>query len=92
MGGQLVCRPGLYTAIEVVVALVADDIEQPDEAPGPAATFIVVHHIHGVGAMAEFAEQLLELAQGRQQAGRRGWPSWVRLPSTKRAPGICPLT
>ena len=70
----------------------ADDIEQPDEAPGPAATFVVIYHVDGIVTVAQFAEQLFQVAQSRQQAGAGAWPSWVRLPSTKRAPGMWPLT
>jgi hypothetical protein len=51
---------------------VADHVEQPDETPGPAAAFVVVDHIDGIVAVAELAEQFLQVAQCRQQAGAGG--------------------
>jgi hypothetical protein len=55
----------------VVPAAVADQVEQPAEASGPGAALVVVEHVDGVGAVAQLAEQRLEVAPGRQQAGRR---------------------
>ncbi|MNP16613.1 hypothetical protein D3C76_1090180 [compost metagenome] len=49
----------------------ANDIQQPDEAPGPAAALVVVHHVNGVIAVAEFAEQFFQVGTCRQQAGGR---------------------
>ena len=48
----------------------ADHIQQPDEAPGPAAALVVVDHIDRVGAMSQCAEQLLQLRDVGKQAGR----------------------
>src|SRR5690606_41197363 len=41
-------HPGLQAAVEEVAAAVADHVEQPDEAAGPAAPFIVVDHVNGI--------------------------------------------
>ncbi|MNJ55610.1 hypothetical protein D3C77_511140 [compost metagenome] len=49
----------------------ADHVEQPDEAPGPAAAFVVVDHVNRIGVVAQFAEQALQLLARRRQA-RRG--------------------
>lgn len=61
----------MQAAIDIVVMRVADHIQQPDEAPGPAAAFVVIDHVDRVGAMAQFTEQRLEVSLGRQQTGGR---------------------
>ncbi len=58
--GQAFVQPRQQAAVEVVVAAMANDIQQPDETPGPAATFIVVDHVDRVRVMPQFAEQRLE--------------------------------
>ncbi|MOA30963.1 hypothetical protein D3C78_1520890 [compost metagenome] len=50
---------------------VADQVEQPAEAPGPRAAFVVIQYVDGVRAMAQLTEQRLHRAPLRQQAGRR---------------------
>ncbi len=57
--------------------LVADHIEQPDEAPGPAAAFVVVDDVGGIGAMAQFTEEFFQLGFRRRQA-RCWWLAELR--------------
>ncbi len=61
-------QPGMQPAVEIVVVPVADHVEQPDEASGPAAAFVVVHHVHRIGAMAQRAEHPFQLRLFGQQA------------------------
>ena len=58
----------MQPAVEIVVVPVADHVEQPDEASGPAAAFVVVHHVHRIGAMAQRAEHPFQLRLFGQQA------------------------
>lgn len=44
--------PGQQSTVQIVITAVADDIQQPDETPGPAAAFVIVDDIHGVGIVA----------------------------------------
>src|SRR5690606_23323282 len=55
--------------IEKVIAVVADHIQQPDEAPGPAAPFIVVDHVGGACGVAQLGEQALQFGFAGEQAG-----------------------
>ncbi|MNM70887.1 hypothetical protein D3C81_825320 [compost metagenome] len=63
-------RPRLSATVEVVVTAMTDDIQQPDEAPGPAAAFVVIDHVDRIGVMAELGKQFFQVGLGRQQARR----------------------
>ncbi|MNV94479.1 hypothetical protein D3C71_1892800 [compost metagenome] len=59
-------RPCLGAAIEVVVAGVADHIQQPDETSGPAAALVVIDHVDRIGVVAKLGKQLFQIGFGRQ--------------------------
>ncbi|MNS74314.1 hypothetical protein D3C72_1077870 [compost metagenome] len=58
--------PRLRTTVEVVVTGVTDDIQQPDETPGPAAAFVVIDHVDRIGVVAKLGKQLFQIGFGRQ--------------------------
>ena len=58
--------PGVNAAIQIVVSLVSDHVEQPDKAAGPTAAFVVIHHVDRVGVVPQFAEQRLQRSLARQ--------------------------
>ena len=54
-----------------MVLTVTNDVQKPDKTPGPAAAFVVIHHVHRVGIVSQLTEQRLERCFGRHQPRRR---------------------
>ena len=75
--GQTFSNPAVNAAIQIVISLVADDIQQPDKPPGPTTAFVVIHHIDRVWPVAQLTEQRFQRRLRRQQAGRR-WQAQLR--------------
>ncbi|MNC45072.1 hypothetical protein D3C75_940110 [compost metagenome] len=67
-----------------------DDIQQPDETPGPTAAFVVIDHVDRIGVVAEFGKQFFQIGFGRQQARRRGLAQLGTLRVDKASPGDMP--
>ncbi|MCY1183782.1 hypothetical protein D9M73_244300 [compost metagenome] len=63
--GQAIALPGEQTAVQVVIALMPDHIEDPDKTPGPAAPFVVINHVDSVGVVPQFTEQLFKVGLRR---------------------------
>ena len=61
----LLSQPGMQAAVEVVIPMMPDDIQQPDETSGPATTFIVVDHIDRIRVMPQCAKYRFELSFAR---------------------------
>ncbi|MCY1409951.1 hypothetical protein D9M71_253110 [compost metagenome] len=68
--GQAFCQPGRQAAVDIVVLAVADDIQQPDEASGPTAAFVVIHHVDRIGVVPQLTKQRFECClRGHQPRG-----------------------
>ncbi len=67
LGAQWQCLrfPGQHAAVEIVVTAMTDDVQQPDETPGPAAAFVIVDNVDRIGVVAQLAEQLLKVGRVR---------------------------
>ncbi|MNH34100.1 hypothetical protein D3C79_946720 [compost metagenome] len=53
-----------------MVLVVANDIQKPDKAPGPATTFVVVDDINGIGVVPQLTEQCFERRLRRHEPWR----------------------
>ena len=72
-GGQVLGQPAVDAAVQVAVALVADGVQGPQQAPGPAAALVVVGHHPGIRGQAQFGEQRGQcLVVGQQARCRLG--------------------
>lgn len=74
-----------------MIALVPDHIQQPDETSGPAATFVVIHHVDRLGVVPEFTEQRLQGRLGWQQSWGRRLAELGALGVDEACSGICPV-
>ncbi|MNV78087.1 hypothetical protein D3C71_1715570 [compost metagenome] len=54
---QTCCQPGRQSTVDIVVLAVADDIQQPDETPGPTAAFVVINDVDRIGVVSQLTKQ-----------------------------------